>query len=123
MSFQMKKAAPRRTGCAARRHEALGSCDCCLNFDVDRREPSGDVGRQASRARHHCCQNSKQNQRVFEQILTRLFLMELAKELCERHAVISFVRFEIAYTCPRAKILAQETRHPVNARTLIGDYY
>src|SRR6266849_6541780 len=86
MLSQMKEVAPRRKGCAARRPGLSGTRDCSLNFGVNRAEASSDVGREVLRARHHCCQNSKQNQRVFEQILTRLFLMELANELCERHA-------------------------------------
>src|SRR5467141_4788243 len=52
-----------------------------LNSGVDRAECGTDGRSQTVRTGHNCHQHCSQHQRVLEQVLTRLFPMELASEL------------------------------------------
>jgi len=56
------------------------------DFGIELRHPAAEVTGQSGRACQNASGNGNQNQSVLHQILTRLLLMELADELCERHA-------------------------------------
>src|SRR5438128_4898827 len=82
----MKNATPHSTGKVQPGSSISLSTNIALNSGVDRAKCLVNVTCQRARTGHNCEQNRSQNQRVFEQILTRLFTMQVANELCERHA-------------------------------------
>src|SRR2546427_10954165 len=82
----MKKVAPYPTGTVLPGASKPLSTNVALNSGVDRAKCLVNVTCQRARTGHNCEQNRSQNQRVFEQILTRLFTMQVANELYERHA-------------------------------------
>src|SRR5216684_8823740 len=57
------------------------------NLGLEVRHPDAEVRRQRGRAGQNTGRNGNQNQGVLHQILARLFLMELANELSERHVI------------------------------------
>src|SRR2546422_4281871 len=82
----MKKVAPYSTGTVLPGASKPLSTNVALNSGVDGAKCLVNVTCQRARTGHNCEQNRSENQRVFEQILTRLFTMQVANELCERHA-------------------------------------
>jgi hypothetical protein len=83
-------ALPQKEGSAPRDQVLLGAAARLsqegVNFGLQAPHPEAEVVGQGFRARQNASGNSNQDQRVLHQILTRLFLMELADELFERHA-------------------------------------
>jgi len=80
------------------------------NFGLEVRHPDAEVRRQRFGAGQNTGRNGNQDQRVLHQILTRLFLMELAHEHSERHAYSPSSDLKLHIPVPDTKTLILETK-------------